>query len=823
MPVSDKLVHPPPLVPSARPSSCLSESETPLSIPCHAAPFQCGLNRHRLHHSLVAQMDGLMDSFFRIRVERDVFAPSLAASHSVFYGVSPFVAWSTFVGLYYGDFEVLPEVVATAITHQCIGLFIVPVWPDHGRRILWKGKELSWYNLLLAHSLLQFHVKDPIVIDSNGRPRASQLAFGLTGIVASFNWAGKLKSKRRPERHLDVRPLPVPADDGSSKIGVTPFVVTRVSPLADSMTPTRDMDTAKATPSLPMSDLLTELPPTKQGLNRSAFDECASVYPFPDVASLAVQVVGDGLDLEFMGDDQKAVMRPNSRSIQGHELEIRNRCAEECSVYPQRMLGPFTSCPFPSVVCNKQPRSVPLSQAKKHKWIALCSLFRLISNFSAGQMSSTNELFWRPALISSHTSPRHIADRIASCGDGVRGWAADIPKCFRNQKNRDSLLHLFVYVISTEEFGTEYFVDRMNPFGWRPSEWGWQCVLNVVLFFLHSRGLCDVLGYVDNFFRFSPKGHDHPARVAECMTVFDSLGIKFHEVQGPDYIEGLGWGWDLKAMEMVCSPDKLDVILEWLHRWSTATNVSLFEVRRLVGLMNWVVAGFPVGKADVAPLVHMRTKGDRIAKNHPRLKVEDIKLPFSARAKESVSFWLSTLSRWNGRCPIALDFGPVATWQKLGRVDASTDWGCGGFLVDGEEVLAFVHPWTPEERSAAFVKERMSTGALELLGAKYWFAYFGRRCADSRVQLEMDNRSATDGIQSGYSDKPFLLDSIRSVRVVCAELRINLRVCHILGVLFNQIADALSHNQVGVASDYAWTEFQRRLVLLPSSAMSCLD
>ena len=83
--------------------------------------------------------------------------------------------------------------------------------------------------------------------------------------------------------------------------------------------------------------------------------------------------------------------------------------------------------------------------------------------------------------------------------------------------------------------------------------------------------------------------------------------------------------------------------------------------------------------------------------------------------------------------------------------------------------------------------------------------------------LDMDNRESARSINSGYSPTPLLLPMIRDVWSVCVRQRIILRVCHILGVRFNPIADALSHNRLAEARCLALKRFGVELVLLPDT------
>ena len=89
--------------------------------------------------------------------------------------------------------------------------------------------------------------------------------------------------------------------------------------------------------------------------------------------------------------------------------------------------------------------------------------------------------------------------------------------------------------------------------------------------------------------------------------------------------------------------------------------------------------------------------------------------------------WRELFPKLDRFCPIVEGFMPTATWEVLGRVDACTVWGTGGWMLtrDSRQVQASNHRWTGSkatktckatgERGRCFVKDRESTGVMELL------------------------------------------------------------------------------------------------------------
>ena len=123
-----------------------------------------------------------------------------------------------------------------------------------------------------------------------------------------------------------------------------------------------------------------------------------------------------------------------------------------------------------------------------------------------------------------------------------------------------------------------------------------------------------------------------------------------------------------------------------------------------------------------------------------------MKAPRQVVDSEAINFWCTVFRSWDRRCPIFACFSPVSGWELRGKVDACTSWGCGGILFDGQNLWAFAHEWTNDERALAFVAERESTGFFELSGMRHLFYLFSPLCAGRRTLLESDSGSSVQGV-----------------------------------------------------------------------------
>ena len=188
------------------------------------------------------------------------------------------------------------------------------------------------------------------------------------------------------------------------------------------------------------------------------------------------------------------------------------------------------------------------------------------------------------------------------------------------------MLSLFVYSITTEMFGKEWFVDLATPFGWTPSEWGWQCVLGIILWHFLCCGLEDIFAFVDNFFFLThPSAHTgaggYAAVFSRIEAEFARLHIPLHERMCGTRFSGLGWEWDTSPTDgpplMICADDKFVHLCRQLPVWAGSQSLPFRELEHVIGFLQWIAVGFPIGRSHLAHLraqlkAHRSSEGRRL-------------------------------------------------------------------------------------------------------------------------------------------------------------------------------------------------------------------
>jgi hypothetical protein len=364
-----------------------------------------------------------------------------------------------------------------------------------------------------------------------------------------------------------------------------------------------------------------------------------------------------------------------------------------------------------------------------------------------------------------------------------------------------------------------------------------------------------MIAYVDNFFLFAHPampGSNVDALFAKAESVFKRLNIPLHERMIGTSFKGLGWMWDTSSPDeppsMICADDKYDHLLRKLPQWATATELPFAEVESIIGFLSWISAGFPIGKPHLA---YLRADLKIHRENHCGAGPTKGTVKLTPRAREALYFWSKFIPKWDKRCSVYLDYGPMAGPEVLWRVDASTEWGMGAFMwVIGEPTGTYImHKWTKAERTSAFVVDRESTGVLEGMAAVRCTQAFARLCVGKRILMEMDNEALSHGIRKCYSKLTSMMNLIRGVCELAATTRVHLRAAHIKGTTvrtrdrpctptararppqlapltllhptgsqYNKVADHLSHNQVANAVQCAFDELGITLRRLSSHA-----
>jgi hypothetical protein len=267
-------------------------------------------------------------------------------------------------------------------------------------------------------------------------------------------------------------------------------------------------------------------------------------------------------------------------------------------------------------------------------------------------------------------------------------------------------------------------------------------------------------------------------------------------------------GLDLKAGTFSCPTDKYENCLKlsksWAERAMNKDKFTLNELESIGGLFQWICTACPAITSSVAAIQGMKHQLKRSGYAHTKLDI---------RSEIAIVDLASFFPTWDRCCIISPGFSPATSWDVLIKVDASTDFGAGGFCIPSFSCL--IHEWTAAERHNALNHRvdpiRESTCYFELRAIYLMLLNFTPQLTGKRVQVESDNEAAIIALVHCYSAKQKCMEVTRLIRDLCATASINPRFEHILGV-YNSVADSLSHNDFATASNRCLDEFELPLL-----------
>jgi hypothetical protein len=462
--------------------AALAPGAPPLRLPVFELPS--GPRTIDILPSAVHQFDALSFARKGVRIEVDIFANSAADSFTLYRKMRAYDDLASFNGLYLYDFLFMPAIIAAAASHQAFGVFVVPVLPDQPPLIFPVVKSqtsikpgIPWFSFLLQHSLLTFNISRGVLSGAGAQLGGSS---GVIAVLAQFGRNGRFKPSRGPckEKSFDV--FPIRGWPPYRQLMPVAQMWPRCSPLADSVAPILANDTSQPLPPIvvPACDPPMTLPPSP--FNVSMVQRWASDYPFPRVFHLGLSAMNQSLD-PFMGQRVHPVPQDDRKASEEDRMTARSKFV--ASKGRGNMDGPRPHRPFTNT------RDLPWGLARKHHYKPSPEM-RLTSDLSAsfGESPSVNQGTWSPHMRRVHFAPSMTRDMMAWLGSDGTISLKDVPKCFRTIKNNPALLHLFVYKLVTKAFGTEFWTDLANPFGWIASEWGGSAS------WLSSNGFCTSVG-----------------------------------------------------------------------------------------------------------------------------------------------------------------------------------------------------------------------------------------------------------------------------------------------------------------------------------------
>lgn len=469
------------------------------------------------------------------------------------------------------------------------------------------------------------------------------------------------------------------------------------------------------------------------------------------------------------------VFSANLKSARDNPQVLRDKVFKEVSL--GRIMGPFTSLPFPNL------RVSPLGVVPKKEE----GKFRLIHHLSFPKGSSVNDGIDKEDASVSYVPFDRAVALVRQAGVGALMAKSDIESAFRLLPVHPECHHL----LGCQVDGL-YYYDMCLPMGCSISchffelfssflEW-------VVRYVTSSRS---IIHYLDDFLFVSPGGS------GRCKYLLDSfrflmerfgVPLSVEKTEGPQtVISFLGIEIDSINMVFRLPADKLEKLLGLVNGFCAVRKVTLRQMQSLLGLLVFACRIMPMGRVFSRRL-SLATRGVSRPGHFIRL---------TRSLKADLAVWRDFLYQYNGRTCFQQEETSNVDLELF--TDAAGSLGFGAIL----EKDWCAEAWPLSWREAGFCR---NLTLLELFPIVVAVEIWGDRLSNKKVCFWSDNMGVVQCISRLTSSSFPVLALLRHLVLRCLQRNIWFRARHVPGVR-NSVADSLSR--------FRWQEFRD---LLPGAA-----
>ena len=328
-------------------------------------------------------------------------------------------------------------------------------------------------------------------------------------------------------------------------------------------------------------------------------------------------------------------------------------------------------------------------------------------------------------------------------------------------------IHLLGYI-----YNGKYYFDVTLPMGLTNSAYICQRVTDMLIFIYHSEGYTG-LNYLDDLASaeveaLAMQAYEVLGDILSCAGVQESA-----EKASPPSTRMvfLGMLLDTLLMRVELTPDRLKDVACELQKWDKWHKVSLKQVQRLVGKLNFCASAVQAGRLFFSRILNF-------LRSFNKQQAEMLVIPTTVR--KDIEWWGTCLKSFNGISKI-----PEPKWvgpNKLFSVDECKD-ALGGWA--GGQFFHCKIPQNILENPVVGINE------LELLGIMIVLKLWGHQVAGQKFLVQCDNQVAVQVLNSGAARNEFSQQVLREICYITMLNNSCVRDIY-LPANFNRIADILS-------------------------------
>ena len=347
----------------------------------------------------------------------------------------------------------------------------------------------------------------------------------------------------------------------------------------------------------------------------------------------------------------------------------------------------------------------------------------------------------------------------------------------------------------------QYYSELFLPFGLRTAPYLFNLFAEVFHWVLENEFTnegkrVEIIHYLDDFLIIAPPEACPEGYSRKFATICERVGLTIKTSKNEEGVVASFAGIELDTKNMVIRlpKTKLEKARTTVQTATKATSLSLLELQKITGYLNFVGTVVPLGRTFLRRLYNMQLYFPEHGR-HLRRRI-------STGAQKDLTWWLKILRMEPERSIELRDRKVITLWS-----DASGAKGLGAFYVQGRQK----QPGGPEsqnqtqrdkfpepQRGAAFsislpryiTRTREHINTKEMRAVEQALLHWGRTWKHHRVVIHTDNRAVAHGIEN-RTIRGASMDVLRRCLLLAAENDLEIEVKWI-STKENSLADALS-------------------------------
>jgi len=319
-----------------------------------------------------------------------------------------------------------------------------------------------------------------------------------------------------------------------------------------------------------------------------------------------------------------------------------------------------------------------------------------------------------------------VQNAIELAGPGYYMAKVDLKNAYKSVPIHPSNYHLTGFKWHfTGHPGHTYLCDTRLPFGAKRAPGIFHRLTQSIKRMLLRRGYDRVVVYLDDFLVIAPTKHECTSVLNILLHLLRRLGfcISWPKVAGPaQRITFLGFDIDTVSQSLELPRTKLSEFCDLLKWFCSAKRVSLKQLQRLAGKLNWACHVVRGGRVFLRRILDCMSL---LKQPHHRMRI-------TPEILADVHWWLNYIATFN--CKRLWDTNPKYVHLYMDACNSGAGVQCGsdwvyvnwdvdwplvkGMHINHKEVLALflaAHRWAPDWKNTTVVVHTDSTCALGII------------------------------------------------------------------------------------------------------------